>query len=133
MAPKPAAEPTPAPAPTSSTTIGGHAVQILAFIPDNVKDMRAQSKLLELLADIKDGTKTVVDLAPHMKAIEVKANYVRKRFTTEEAAAMFAEKKPAPVPEPTTAEEAITRLTEAGSADPESEARITWPDLFPQD
>lgn len=126
--------PTPAPAPAGSTTIGGHAVQILAFIPDNKADMRGQARLLELLADLKDGTKTIVDLADHLKAVEVKANYTRRRFTPEEAAALYAvptaETK---APEPTTAEEAITRLTEGGAANPEDEARLTWPDLFPAD
>lgn len=126
--------PAPTPAPAGSTTIGGHAVQILAFIPDNKNDMRGQAKLLELLADLKDGNKTIVDLADHLKAVEVKANYTRRRFTPEEAAALYAVKAAeTKTPEPTTADEAIARLQDAGAANPEDEARLTWPDLFPAD
>lgn len=85
MAPKTTTE-----AAAPSTTIGGHAVQIIAFIPDNKADMRAQAKVLDLLADVKEGKLSVADLAPHLRGIEVRAVYTRKRFTAEEAKALQA-------------------------------------------
>ena len=86
---------------TPMTTIGGHAVQITAFIPDNKNDLRAQGNVLSLLADIMEGKRALADLVPMLRGVEFRASYTRKRFTAEEVSAMMQPSAPAPVvPEP---------------------------------
>lgn len=129
----------------ATTTVGGHAVQIMAFIPENTKDLRSQGRILDLLADVKEGKKTIADLADFLKGIEVKANYIRKRFTKSELDALNGV-KPSPAPQattgdeggehvPETADEAIqfVRDESPNEEDPEGRARAAWPHLFPKD
>lgn len=89
----------PTPPPTTSTavpttTVGGHAIQILAFIPDDKTNLRKQGDTLMLLADVAEGKKGIADLAPLLKLVEVKSNFTRRRFDAEELKALADKPKP---------------------------------------
>jgi hypothetical protein len=83
------AAPTPAVVEQAAKIVSGYAVQVMAFIPVDKKDLRKQAEIPMLLLDVQEGEKTLADLAPHLKMTEVRQQFVGKRMTATEYAALF--------------------------------------------
>lgn len=90
--------PAPAPAPPVAipmTTVDGYAIQIMGFVPIPKGDLRKQIEIPQLMLDITEGRKTVADIIPHMKGMETRQQYLRRRFEVAEVKAWSAPPKPA--------------------------------------
>lgn len=76
---------TPTPATAPMTTVHGFAIQVLAFIPIPKGDLKKQIDVSQALIDLAEGKKTIAELVPFMKGIEVRQQHVGKRVTVAEA------------------------------------------------
>lgn len=94
---------TATPASPPMTTVHGFAIQVLAFIPIPKEDLKKQIEVSQALIDLAEGRKTIADIVPFMKGIEIRQQHVGKRITVDEANKWKA--PPAPAVEEKTASE----------------------------
>lgn len=83
---------TPAPVPVAAeqtTTVSGYAINILAFIPVDKKDLARQIEIPTILQAVMTGEKDITALAPYLYGTEVRNNYINKRYPLAEARAMM--------------------------------------------
>lgn len=85
---------TPTPAAAPMTTVHGFAIQVLAFIPIPKGDLKKQIDVSQALIDLAEGKKTIAELVPFMKGIEVRQQHVGKRVTVAEATEWNKPKEP---------------------------------------
>lgn len=81
----------PEPQTIPHTTIGGFAIGIVGFIPIPADDLKAQAAIPTLLLDIQEGRKTMAELIPMMKQVELRQSFTRKRVPKAEAAEWSAQ------------------------------------------
>lgn len=80
--------PTPIPA-EQTTTVSGYAINILAFIPVDKKDLARQIEVPTVLQAVMSGEKDLTALAPYLYKPEVRNNFINKRYPISEAREML--------------------------------------------
>lgn len=69
---------------SATTTLAGYAVQLTGFIPVSKKDLRKQADIPLLLLDVQEGRRPASDIIPLLRQLDIRQQYVNKRFTPEE-------------------------------------------------
>lgn len=87
-----------------TTTVSGYAINILAFIPVDKKDLARQIEIPTVLQAVMTGAKDISALAPYLHGTEIRNNYINKRYPIEEARRMMEKKANPPANEEQTEE-----------------------------
>ena len=73
----------------AQTTVGGYQITLTAFIPVAPDDLKKQAEIPTILLAIQEGEKTFADLSGHLKQVEFRAPFTRKRMPEAEAKALL--------------------------------------------
>lgn len=84
---------TPAPAPAAAAeatkTVAGYAVQLTGFIPVPKDDLRAQTRLTSLMADVDEQVRPFSDIFELIQDRDFRVQPINRRYTEAQANAML--------------------------------------------